>query len=259
MKIIAVVSMKGGVGKTTVSANLAQAFCENNHTVMAVDMDPQNALRLHFGMDPGDYAGLALAVTSENLQLEEAIRTYDGCPLYIPYGVVRESERIAFERELAQNPYWLKDFLGFLAENESMISGERELIVMIDTPPGPSVYLQQALRAASFALVVLLPDGASYATIPAMDLLLDEYLSDEKARQDSLFILNQFDPRRDLDRDVVSIMSKSRGEQMVTIRVHRDAAVPEAMAQQEPVIKYDEHSQAALDFREAATWVLSRL
>lgn len=49
MTVIAVISPKGGVGKTTVAVNLASAMAENGRVVRLVDMDPQNALRLHLG------------------------------------------------------------------------------------------------------------------------------------------------------------------------------------------------------------------
>lgn len=62
MKVVAVVSAKGGVGKTTLTANLATALQHQGApTVLVVDMDPQNALRLHFGADPGALAGISRA------------------------------------------------------------------------------------------------------------------------------------------------------------------------------------------------------
>ena len=50
MKVITVVSAKGGVGKTTLAANLASVLAARGRRVIALDLDPQNALRLHFGI-----------------------------------------------------------------------------------------------------------------------------------------------------------------------------------------------------------------
>lgn len=50
MPVISVCSPKGGVGKTTVVANLAYAFSRAGTKVVVIDFDPQNALRLYFGM-----------------------------------------------------------------------------------------------------------------------------------------------------------------------------------------------------------------
>ena len=48
MTIIAIASTKGGVGKTTISANLGMALVRAGRPVVLIDLDPQDALRLHF-------------------------------------------------------------------------------------------------------------------------------------------------------------------------------------------------------------------
>ena len=57
MPVISVCSPKGGVGKTTVVANLAYAFSRAGTKVIVVDFDPQNALRLYFGLPLNDDRG----------------------------------------------------------------------------------------------------------------------------------------------------------------------------------------------------------
>ena len=50
MPLICVCSPKGGVGKTTLAANLAYSLARTGSKVLALDFDVQNALRLHFGV-----------------------------------------------------------------------------------------------------------------------------------------------------------------------------------------------------------------
>lgn len=57
MPVISVCSPKGGVGKTTIVANLAYSFARSGTKVVVVDFDPQNALRLYFGMPLNDERG----------------------------------------------------------------------------------------------------------------------------------------------------------------------------------------------------------
>ncbi len=50
--MIAICTQKGGVGKTTTTANLAAAWGSQGHAVLAIDFDPQFALTRRFGIDP---------------------------------------------------------------------------------------------------------------------------------------------------------------------------------------------------------------
>jgi len=58
--LIAVASPKGGVGKTTCAAHLAYGIAASGYRAIAVDLDPQNSLRLHFGIPLGEASGLVL-------------------------------------------------------------------------------------------------------------------------------------------------------------------------------------------------------
>ena len=51
---IAVANFKGGVGKTTVSVNLAQGLSLRGHRVLVVDLDPQGSASSMLGVSPSD-------------------------------------------------------------------------------------------------------------------------------------------------------------------------------------------------------------
>ena len=48
MKVISVVNYKGGVGKTTVTSNLAAGLAKKKYKVLAIDLDPQSNLTFSF-------------------------------------------------------------------------------------------------------------------------------------------------------------------------------------------------------------------
>ena len=52
MRIIAFMNQKGGVGKTTTTANLAAALAEQGKRVCMVDLDPQAHLTINYGVNP---------------------------------------------------------------------------------------------------------------------------------------------------------------------------------------------------------------
>ena len=61
-RVIAVVSSKGGVAKTTTSAIMASILTEHGRTAALVDLDPQGSLSLWRSMAEDDGQGLAVPV-----------------------------------------------------------------------------------------------------------------------------------------------------------------------------------------------------
>lgn len=52
-KTIAIISWKGGVGKTTSAVNLSSYIQMQNRKVCVVDLDPQHSMSKHLGVFPG--------------------------------------------------------------------------------------------------------------------------------------------------------------------------------------------------------------
>ncbi len=48
MHVVSVINYKGGVGKTTVTANLAAELAHRGHNILLLDMDPQCSLTFSF-------------------------------------------------------------------------------------------------------------------------------------------------------------------------------------------------------------------
>src|SRR3712207_7890170 len=60
-------NQKGGVAKTTTTLNLAVAFQEMGHRVLAVDLDPQGNLTMSQGMNPEDRKSTRLNSSHANI------------------------------------------------------------------------------------------------------------------------------------------------------------------------------------------------
>ena len=54
-KIIAVINQKGGVGKTTISINLATGLAQAGYSTLLIDLDPQAHSTIGLGIEPGSY------------------------------------------------------------------------------------------------------------------------------------------------------------------------------------------------------------
>lgn len=250
MNVLSVVSAKGGVGKSTVAANVAVALHELGHPVLAVDLDPQNGLRFHFSFESGVGNGLA-HFGGDPAALGSLIEATPSGVALIPYGVCDEAQRLSFESHLVRNPAWLAGAL-------SRLGLANNAVVVLDTPPGPSAYMTQALTAANLALAVSLPDAGSYVTLPQLRSLFESYCLGRPGFLDYGFVINQVDQGRQLSRDVAAMLRASFGERIVG-RIHQDQAISEALAFGQSVFQYAPQSEGARDVMACAKWVSDRL
>ncbi|MEI6002601.1 cellulose synthase operon protein YhjQ [Paraburkholderia bengalensis] len=251
MKVVSVVSAKGGVGKTTLAANLASVLGSNGRRLIAVDLDPQNALRLHLGIPIDNFDGISRATLAG-----ASWRTvmFDGLDAItaLPHGALNEDDRRVFEARLDSHPHLIREALESLALDANDI-------VMIDTPPGATAYTRAALLAADFVLNVVIADAASYAAIPHMERLIQTYCVPRGAFLGYGYVINQVDQSRSLTKDVVKVLRDSLSAHLFPGVIHLDQGVSESLAYDTTVIHYDPHSQAAADLRACGDWLDARL
>ncbi len=250
MKTLAVLSAKGGVGKTSFAANIGVAFARAGQPVLLVDLDPQNAICHHFGIDAVASAGVSLATLNGRGWREAAVETASGV-LVLPYGQPTEHQRIAFENAIDAQPNWPMSQL----EAMRLAPGT---IVIFDTPPGPTIYARKVLERIQMAAVVTLPNAASYATLHLMERLLDEYSRPRPGFLGAHYIINQTDSGHLLSRDVAALLKNEFGTDVLG-RVHLDQFMREALAHGQDIITFAPYSQSAQDILDCARLINQHL
>ena len=255
IRVGAVVSAKGGVGKSTLSANLGAALKRLGHLVLLVDLDPQDALHHHFEQpeshqEISSRRGLASTALVDGPWRPLCLPTTSGV-FVLPHGTMDESLRPTFEAHLDQDPYWLGRHL----ENLQLADGA---VVILDTPPGPSAYLRQALAIAQLAIVTSLSDAASYTAMSMSDTLIRNYTKGRTDFRGSYYLINQVDRSRQLNKDIAQIMSNLLGDHLIGV-IHRDQSVSEALAYNRTAIDYDPNGQGAHDILAVAQTLSAKL
>lgn len=161
MITISFANEKGGVGKTTTTANVAAACAAQGARVLAVDMDPQASLTISFGINPEDVkvsvvelllpAGEATA-TFDEVVLESPVLNeefYEGASVHVlPMPEVRGDQ---LERALIANPLAAMNVVADLAAEVA----DRYDIMLIDTPPRKDSPLLSSALVASTGVVVV--------------------------------------------------------------------------------------------------------
>ena len=246
MHQIAIISPKGGTGRTTVAANLGRLLAELTR-VLLVDCDPQNALGLLFGMTVGEPAGLstpelqhqALAATLRSLKAEVP---------FIPFGHPPLPALVAAETQARLDATWLEKRLKELAPQ-----GFDHAV--IDTTSHRGVWQAQAVGLATVLVVVLEACALSYATLPEVDALVAE-AAKRPGFKGAIYVLNRLDGRRALSRDVRSAMAQAAGADFLDIALVDDEHVREAAALRTTCVQHAPHSQFTAAMRLLAGRVL---
>jgi cellulose synthase operon protein YhjQ len=236
MPLVVVVSPKGGVGKTTLTANLAVALQRLGRRVIAVDFDSQNALR--FLLLPQGEHGIGLAgCVSRGLPWAAAIQEGRAGVRVVPFGPSTSAERLLLKQILVEER---------IADGLETISSNPEDLVLIDTAPGDGRLQERLEQLADLEVVCLLADAGSMSLVPSFrdGLLLrrrgNPYLDCTFA------LLNQVDPRRRLSRDIADFVAQHAGERFIG-SVHYDEALAESAAHGLPVVEAVPDSMASTD------------
>lgn len=244
MPLISVASPKGGVGKTTLTANLGYELQRIGWQVLVVDLDSQNALRLHYAMPLGDGRGLAVE-SVRNRPWEDLIFETTSGVLLLPFGTIDNHAAQRLMTFVRGDPGWLRARIApFLAAPD--------VLVLIDLPPGRSAFLEQVSSLADVNLAVMLADATSVAILPKLET--GEFFEDAAGEWDTdkvVYALNQVDIRRRLRRDVLTVLRARLANRLAGV-IYRDEAVQEAIGKQRLVAEFAPDSKAAYDMAELA-------
>jgi chromosome partitioning protein len=157
--VLAIVSQKGGVGKTTTVVNLAAAFARRGLRTLVVDIDPQGAVRYGVGLRRGHAIHGIADYLDGRRRLQELILPTDLPSLRVLLAgtVTAEASHDAYQHRLGE-PGVLEGVLE--------AAGSRFDVVVIDTPPGLGATVRRVLEASGHVIVPLQCEPLSLQTTP---------------------------------------------------------------------------------------------
>lgn len=251
MKVISVANHKGGSGKTTVAVNLANALTHEEHgahRVLLIDLDPQGNAGTGLGLDvmKAPQTTYDLMTTREPHLAEYALPA--GLRLQ---AIVSNLDCASLETELMNRLNRER----ILASAFEAAQGNGVLpfdIVIIDTPPSLGLLTLNAMVVSHEVLVVV--DCGFYA-LYGLRRLQDtvELIGESFGRNIEIrALVNNFDGRQNLDRDVAEEVRRTFGERTYETIIRRNVRLKEAQSAGEPIIEYSPSSHGARDFHALA-------
>ena len=277
MRRIAITNQKGGVGKTTTAANLGAALAMLGRRVIAVDLDPQANLTLHFGGDPSSsgrstytllrgecsFAELLLPTEFRHLRLAPATVDLAGIELELANTVGRETilrDAIeAFANGVAAPGRVEGEVLLPAAARPEPGSRSPADFLLFDCPPSLGVLSLNALVAAD---EVLLPLQAEFLALQGVSRLLEVIELVRRRLNPALSITGvlacMVNPRTNLSTEVLGELRSFFGETLFETRIRENVRLAEAPSHGKSIFTYAADSKGAADYLGLATELLDR-
>lgn len=243
-----VFNRKGGVGKSTITCNLAAVAASKGKNVLVVDLDPQANTTSYLGHDGKDnVVGIAEFMEStitrnyRDFTSEDYIRKtrFDNLSLIsASYSLVDLEAKLEAKHKI----YKLRDFLNNLHEDYDE--------VYIDTPPALNFFTLSALIAADTC--VLPYDCDVFARDAMVDLMdeLEEIIEDHNpALEIEGVVVNQFQARAKLPQQAVDELKKAKFKLLKPF-ISSSVKVKESHAEHTPLIFLDAKHKITLEFVE---------
>lgn len=182
LQIITVMNFKGGSGKTTTAAHLAQYLALHGYRVLAIDLDPQASLSALFGHQPEIDVGPnetlygAIRYDDERRSIDEIVRS-----TYIPdlHFIPGNLELMEFEHETprALMTRSVGDTLFFARIGQALAQAQNLYdVVVVDCAPQLGFLTLSALSAATAVLITVHPQMLDVMSMSQFLLMTGELL-----------------------------------------------------------------------------------
>ncbi len=237
MQVLGVMNFKGGSGKTTTAAHLAQRLALRGYRVLGIDLDPQASFTALHGVQPEfdltDGGTLYDAIRYEDPRaIRDVIR-----PTYIPNLdlVPGNLELMEFEHETPRALSRGGAGLFFFRVREALAQVEDDYdVIVIDCPPQLGFLTMSALSAATGVLVTIHPemlDVMSMSQFLRMTADLMDVIAESGADMSHdwmRYLLTRYEPTDAPQNRVVAFLRTMYGDQVLNAPMLKSTAISDA-------------------------------
>ncbi|SEI21249.1 chromosome partitioning protein [Rhizobium tibeticum] len=239
LQVISVVNFKGGSGKTTTAAHLAQYLALTGHRVLAVDLDPQASLTALHGIQPELDRNLslyeALRYDDERKSIKELIRptNFPGLDI-VPANL--ELQEYEYETPLAASGRHQPEGKLFFTRISQALKevDDRYDVVVIDCPPQLGYLTLTSLSASTAVVITVHPQMLDVMSMSQFLLMLGGILESIKAAGASVklkwfrYLVTRYEPTDQPQAQMVGFLQALFNKRMLTHQMLKSTAISDA-------------------------------
>ncbi len=239
-RIIAVVSHKGGTGKTSLVQNAGAVLAAEKQRVLLVDFDPQSNLTTGCGLDPIEERRTVYHALNTPADTKDII-------VQLPtLAILPGNLDLAFAEQQFAGHFDRNDKL-----REALRLVEQEYdYILIDSPPSLGFYAFNALVAATDALIPLQCHPYAYKMLPSTLRLIELVNKGNVALKLLSIVLTMYDRRTALTKTVEESARKRYGPLVAKTVIPTNVSIPEATLDGISVSEYAPASTGARAYQD---------
>ena len=230
--VLAVFSLAGGVGKTSLVATLGRALASSGEKVLLTDTTSHGLLPFYFGaseLRPGVVRTFSPPVGSADAPIH--LLSFD---LLSKGGDLETQEWLA--EELTKN-------------------GQGMQRVLVDLSPSVPWVLRRIARMNSIVMVPMAPDMSSVISLNTVERFFADVMDANGKPVQPQYLLNGFDASQPLHLDVREVLRQQLGDRLLPFVIRRSPAVSEALAEGMTVMDYAPETAVAGDVLNLSSWL----
>ncbi|HEV3076452.1 MAG TPA: AAA family ATPase [Thermoanaerobaculia bacterium] len=250
--IIALISRKGGVGKTTTAVNLSAALARSGKRVLLVDLDSQASASLSLGVDRGALAPSVADVLAGAVAVAQTVRETATHGLHL---ITASVDLVHADADLARS----RGREGRLRAALAPIAGAYDFI-FLDCPPSLSLLPVNAVVASDAFLAPVVPQFLAASGITNLLAAAQRVAWDAGVRTRPLgVLLTMVDYRTRATRETIDLIRGELGTLVFAIEIRVNTRLAEAPRAGQTIFQFDPSATGAAAYQLLAEELLLRL
>lgn len=239
LQVISVVNFKGGSGKTTTTAHVAQYLALTGHRVLAIDLDPQASLSSLHGIQPeldkNPSLFEALRYDDHRKSIKEVIQrtNFPGLDI-VPANL--ELQEYEYETPLAASNKNSPEGRMFFTRISAALKevDDRYDVVVIDCPPQLGYLTLTALTASTSVLITVHPQMLDIMSMSQFLLMLGSILKSIKGAGAIVklkwfrYLVTRYEPTDGPQAQMVGFMQALFNRRMLQHQMVKSTAISDA-------------------------------